>query len=185
MSGTKRLGAGLLILWLVSAFLPIGCKPAPSTGGGPAPGPGASGPKIQLSDPSAEVVLEAVQDRLVFVVHCKVKYRFIEGAPQSGMSYVVMADYAQGAGFLKIGEGSELKVEGELEDKLLLPGASPGFTLAQSKQAKVAEVRPEPSKLPKQVVFQPTQSPGPNGPFHPAGDKVNCEVKVQASYPVP
>ena len=34
MSGTKRLGGGLLILWLVSAFLPTGCKPAPSIGAG-------------------------------------------------------------------------------------------------------------------------------------------------------
>ena len=84
-----------------------------------------------------------------------------------------MANESQGVGILKIGEGNALKLEGEVEDKLPLPAASPGFTIPQLKLMNVNDFKPDPSHLPKEVVFEANQGTSKDGPFHPVGDTVN------------
>lgn len=137
--------------------------------------------KVQLSDPTAEVVLEVVKNRHMFTAHCKVKYRFVEGAPQAGMWYNFEAEMKDVGVAIKPLEGSTMKAEGELEKTVpLLPVSD----LAELKKANV-EVDLLPDVVHKEVVFQIQQGTAKNGPFRSIGDKVRCPLKTKPAYPIP
>jgi hypothetical protein len=195
MKMTELFRAAWLALGLALAIFPAGCKrslppeagPAPQESRPIVPGPKESAPKVnpvkvQLWDPTAEVMLEVVQNRHVFTAHCKVKYRFVEGAPQAGMWYNFEAEMKDVGVAIKPLEGSAMKTEGELEQTVpLLPVSD----LGQLKKANVQEIEFDPAQVPKEVVFQIQQGTGKNGPFRSIGDKVRCALKTKTTYPIP
>jgi hypothetical protein len=167
----------------IKEMTPEQFKAAPKAGGPGVPG-STTAKVVELYDPRAEVVLEVIQNRPVFLTHCKVKYRFVGGRPQPGTWYAFQADMQGLSGaILKKAEGSTLPPEGEVEEKHLLR-EQVQYDLTELRQAKVKELQPHPS-FPKKVEFRLFQGRGPGGPFRPTEGGVTCAVKVAASYKLP
>lgn len=141
--------------------------------------------KVELFDPSAELLLDSNDKQLFFVVRCKVKYRFPDGVPQDGQGYLVRVNTGEGVADLQIGEGRNYTAEGEVHGTYMLWKASRLPLREDLKQANINVIKPKPEVLPKQVSFGLARgvSPGPTRDIK--GGTVSCKVKVKDSYRVP
>ena len=168
---------GLMTAMVLLSFQP-GCKTGSSTP------PGASTTKVALSEPEAEAVLENIQGRLAFVAKCKVKYRFVEGSPQADKLYRVTVSLCGWVGTLSDAPGGTFGAEGVASEKIPIP-RSGSFTMDELKLAKITEVKPDLTLLPKTAEFTVMEGTGKSGPFHIIGDTVTCALKVKEMYSVP